>query len=406
MRRWLSSLVSPPSHLSGRFGDLVEGFTPLDVAIRARNWETAKVIIAIANAQYEEPAATAGRDNCDGKLIANVPSHSSFYPPEEHDEEHDEDSDLETDDDISDQLNRKAEIMDISHRVGPIRVPVGPGALFQASPYSSKDSILYWEPLEAAVRAADIEATKQIFALYELCDPPLLDDLGLDHILPSDSPAMLDFFIRKSGIGLGVSEEEEDDPQEIEKPRTYLGLDVHGVKRKDLAKRNDPDAPQWVHRPYHIPLLWSAATEGATKILDWLATPAPLDAYKAFISSASDEDITAKALRTINDLGTQLPELLGFLPNELGETAVLAALVGKQKEEQKLATVKQLYNLSPHLKNTFTASRIKGAELTSILLVCATNCGKGLFDFFLSHGANPMDVDHRGCVVLIYRRFL
>jgi len=80
---------------------------------------------------------------------------------------------------------------------------------------------------------------------------------------------------------------------------------------------------------------------------------------------------------------------------------VFAALLGEYGEEQKgLATVKQLYALSPHLKNTFTASRVKGTELTPILLVCANNCDKDLFDFFLSHGANIMDVDQRGCVVL------
>ena len=388
----------------------MEGFTPLHVAILAGNWETAKVIIAIAMAQYEAPADTVGRDNSDGKLIANVPFHSSFYPPEEYDEECDEGSDMETDDNISDQLNRKAEIMDISHRFSTIRAPVGPYALFRTAPYLSKDSVLYWTPLAAAIRAADVEATKQVLALYELCNPtsPVDPHSQLNNILQSDSPAMLDFFIRKFGFGLGVSEEEEDAPQGIEAakkmPRTYLGLDVHGVKRKDLAKKNDPDAPQRIHKPHHIPLLWSAAIQGATKILDWLATPAPLEAYKAFISSASNEDVIAKALRKIDDLETQLPELLGFLPNELGETAVFAALVGGQKEERKIATMKQLYNLSPHLKNTFTASRVKGAELTPILFVCATNRGKDLFDFFLNHGANPMDVDHRGYVVLTYRR--
>jgi len=324
---------------------------------------------------------------------------------------------METADDISDQLNRKAEIMDISHRFSTIRVPVGPNALFKAAPHLSKDSILYWTPLTAALRAADVEVTKQILALHELCDPPLLVNphWELKNIIQSDSPATLDLFIRKFGFGLGVEEEEVeveevDDPQVIEAmkemPRTYLGLDVHGVKRKDLAKRNDPDAPPRVYRPDHKPLLWSAATEGATKVLDWLATPAPLEAYKAFISSASDEDVIAKALRKIDGLETQLPELLGFLPNELGETAVLAALVGHPKGEQKIATINQLYNLSPHLKNTFTASRVKGAEITPILVVCVNNYSKDLFDFFLSHGANPMDVDHQGYVVLIYRRFL
>jgi hypothetical protein len=181
-------------------------------------------------------------------------------------------------------------------------------------------------------------------------------------------------------------------------PKTYLGLDVHGVKRKDLAKKNDPDAPRRAFRPHHTPLLWFAALNGATQVIDWLATPAPFEAYKAFIASAS-EDVTAKALRKINGLETQLPELLGFLPNELGETAVFATLAGQQKEEQKLAIVKQLYSLSPHLKNTFTASRVKGVEFTPILFTCANNCNKDLFDFFLGQGANPMDIDHRGYVL-------
>ena len=313
---------------------------------------------------------------------------------------------MELADDISDELNRKAEIMDISHRFSTIRVSVRPDVLFGAAPHLSNGGVSSWAPLAAAVHAADVEATKQILALHEFCEPslPVNPHAELENILQSDSPAILDLFIRKFGIGLGVSEEEEDDdPQGNEAikkmPKTYLGLDVHGVKRKDLAKRNDPDAPRRVLQSHHIPLLWSAATKGATKVIDWLATPAPLEAYKAFMTSASEEDVIAKALKKINSLETQLPELLGFLPNELGETAVFAALVGQQKEEQKSAIVKQLYKLSPHLKNTFTASRVKGAELTPILFICAHNCGKDLFDFFLGHGANPTDVDHRGYVV-------
>ena len=332
-----------------------------------------------------------------------------FCFPDTDDEEYDEDSDIGLHDDISDELNRKAEIMDISRHFSTVRVPVGPDTLFRTAPHLFRDSLSYWTPLAAAIHVADADATKQILALHELCDPPfpVNPPAELNNILQSDSPAMLDLFIRKFGIGLGVSEEEEDgDPRAIQMPKTYLGLDVHGAKRKDLAKKNDPDAPRRLHQLHHIPLLWSAAIEGATKIIDWLATPAPLDAYKAFMSSASGEDVIAKSLRKISGLETQLPDLLGFLPNELGETAVFAALMGQQREEQKLAIVKQLYKLSPHLKNTFTASRVKGVELTLILLVCATNCGKDLFDFFLSQGANPMDVDHNGCVVIIYPKLL
>jgi hypothetical protein len=299
--------------------------------------------------------------------------------------------------------------MDISHRFSTVRVPVHPSTLFRGSPHISKDSLSYLAPFAAAVNATDVEAIEQIIALHELCDPPFPVNLHLvlNNILQSDSPALLDLLIRKLGIGLGVSEEDEDDePQgteEVKKmPKTYLGLDVCGVKRKDLAKRNDLDAPRRSHQLNHIPLLWFAATKGASKTIDWLTTSAPLEAYKAFMSCASEGNVIAKALKKFNGLEAQLPELLGFLPNELGETAVFAALLGQQKEEQKLAIVKQLYKLFPHLKNTFTASRVKGAEVTPILLVCGNNYGKDFFDFFLSHGANPMEVDQRRYVILIY----
>lgn len=309
------------------------------------------------------------------------------------------------DDDITDELNRKAEVMDISHRMSTVRVPVVPSTLFRNALHLSGGNMVYQTPLAAAVHAGDVEAANQIISLYKLCEPSfsLNPQTELNNILRHDSPAMLDLFMRKFGIGLGFSEEEEDDPQGTEAiktmPKTYLGLDVHGVKRKDLAKKNDPDAPRRVLQPDHIPLLWSATTMSATKIIDWLATPAPLEAYKAFMSAASEEDMTAKALKKIKDIEAQLPELLGFLPNELGETAVFTALFGER--EKNLAIVKQLYKLSPHLKNTFTTSRVKGVELTPILLVCANYCHKDLFDFFLSQGANPMDVDHRGYVVLV-----
>jgi hypothetical protein len=336
-----------------------------------------------------------------------------FYLPVDCDEDCDEDSNMEFDNDIPDGLNRKAEIVDISHRFSTIRVPVQPDALFRATPHLAKDKISYWTPLAGAVDAIDLEATEQILALHELCDPPfpVRPHSELGNILQRDSPALLDLLIRKFGIGLGVSEEEEDGdpqgPQVVQKvPKTYLGLDVHGVKRKDLAKQNDPNAPRWIQQSNHLPLLWSAATKGANKVINWLATPAPLEAYKAFMSSASKENVIAKALKKFDDLEAQFPELLGFYPNELGETAVFAALLGEQKEEQKLAIVKQLYKLSPHLKNTFTASRVKGVEMAPIMLVCANNYGKDLFDFFLSHGANPMELDHRGYVIFIYPRLL
>ena len=97
VRAEISSFKEYPREVFGAFFvALKDGFTPLYVAILARNWETAKVIIAIAMAQYDALANPFGhdpfgcdpfgrdpfgRDNCDSKLIANVPFHYSFYPP-------------------------------------------------------------------------------------------------------------------------------------------------------------------------------------------------------------------------------------------------------------------------------------------------------------------------------------
>jgi hypothetical protein len=181
-----------------------EGYTPLHVAILSRNWETAKVIIAIAMAQYEEPT-DAGRcnNNSHGELLAGFLPIPHFYLPEEYDEEDDEDSDIELDDDISDELNRKAEIMDISHRFSTIRVPVGPNDLFGVHPHLSLSNggVSYWAPLAAAVHAADVEATKQILALHELCDPsfPVNPHAELENILTkrlSDNPRPLHTQVR------------------------------------------------------------------------------------------------------------------------------------------------------------------------------------------------------------------
>ena len=67
------SCVGPSVAFQDISFDSLEGFTPLRVAILSRNWETARVIIAIATAQYEAPAGVTTYNHSSGKLLARVP---------------------------------------------------------------------------------------------------------------------------------------------------------------------------------------------------------------------------------------------------------------------------------------------------------------------------------------------
>lgn len=133
--------------------------------------------------------------------------------------------------------------------------------------------------------------------------------------------------------GAEANEVDDDDDSKL-----YLGLNVHGKKRKDLAKRGDPNAPTTVDG-HLAPLLWRAATSHSLSIIDYLAGSQPLEAYKHYLDTATKP---AKRLAAISDLGAQLPTLLGFNLNHLGESAVLAAAASNETSGDPLETLKRL----------------------------------------------------------------
>jgi len=98
-----------------------------------------------------------------------------------------------------------------------------------------------------------------------LDQPQQPDASVLDFILKRDSSAILEEYIRHTGEGLALPEEKSSsDVGNVETDydvdfKLYMGLNVHGKKRKDLAKKSDPNAPQTVDAKV-IPLLWRAAT--------------------------------------------------------------------------------------------------------------------------------------------------
>jgi hypothetical protein len=191
----------------------------------------------------------------------------------------------------------------------------------------------------------DFEGFIKIADLYKaLPDPIEFGPNLLLQIIIMDRPEMLDEYIRRTGLGINImaahKEGEEDVPVFNDKNKVYLGLSVHGKKRMDLAKKNDPNADHLDREDF--PLLWKASLAGAQGIVDYLSGDRPLAAYRFYFSSSSEE--RAGKLRQTANLDQVLPEWLGWTINQLGESPLTAAVLGKN-----LALVKKLFAKSPRL---------------------------------------------------------
>jgi hypothetical protein len=237
-----------------------------------------------------------------------------------------------------------------------------------------------------------------------MCEPAItFTESESQTAIYQDNPEMLDFAMRRFGHGIILDteddEEEQDNGGEEKKkkkkiPKMYLGLNFHGRKRKDLASKGDPDAPDTSEKEI-LPPIWTAARHNSEKVLRWLATSGPLEAYKAYMQAAPETDERAQALRRLGvaNLERQLPSLLGATSTRLGENAVLAHLTSVSPE---LKTIKLLFELWPNMKTSFVHQRLEGLNMTPLLYICATNQHKEIFDFFLAQRVDPLVVDYRG----------
>ncbi len=211
--------------------------------------------------------------------------------------------------------------------------------------------------LNHTVRQNDLEGFRHILKLYKTAkDEPLeLDDRTLAQILAYDRSDMLDEFIRRSGLGLSIEirhEDEHGDDEPValnDRNRIYLGLNVHGKKRKDLVRKGDPDAVD-PDAEGDVPLVWRAAQVGANAIVQYLAAERPLAAYKHYAMCHNDE--RALKIRRAN-LEKVLPEWLGWKVNSLGESPYAAAVLSS-----KLDTIKLVFSLkSPTVPKTAMHNR-------------------------------------------------
>ena len=262
---------------------------------------------------------------------------------DDSDDGSDEDEDMD-DDDEPEEIN----FIDIAQRPSEVKTDVAPERLLQ-------QVYLFQDPktkeakncqlLEKAMLDNDFETFVQIADLYKSLPKPLdPPPIAFFWAITYDRPDMLDELIRRTGAGIELPEESlesdettHDDQKKKKLPsKTYLGLNVHGKKRKDLAQKGDPNAPS-LRRNNEFPLLWTAVHEGAEGCVRYLSSERPLSAYQYYASTHSDE--RAKYLRRVQD---QIPKRIGWGLNELNESVVTAAVIG-----DKLGILKMVIDLHP-----------------------------------------------------------
>lgn len=206
------------------------------------------------------------------------------------------------------------------------------------------------KPLDKAIMNNDLEAFLKIYELYHLFPEPIPTKGAEELMVGQDCPEILDEYIRRTGVGIEVAVSTADD-ENTDQPdaasgsanerKMYLGLSVHGKKRKDLAQKNDPDA-QKDDGPA-LPLLWKAFRAGSLKMIDYLSGDGPAAAYK-FYASSNEGDRAEKIRAMLPNFTSALPRLLGWTSSNLNESPLTAALLSGE-----IDVMQKLFEKSPKL---------------------------------------------------------
>ncbi|TFK59821.1 ankyrin, partial [Pluteus cervinus] len=345
------------------------GITPLTVAIANKKWETAKLILAVAMAQYKK------RDEEESFKVSDYTG---------------DDSDSEEEDSMdTDEPDLRINFIDVAKRSSAVQCDVPPKQLLVGKyNFTSKEN----GPLSKAIYDDDFEAFINVGALYTVLPTAIeFEDVHLEGILYNDRPEMLDQIIRWSGLGLddtAVPEPEEKPADAVtEKRKLYLGLNVHGKKRVDLVKQKDPHSGGDALKAIH-PLVWRAARCGAKKIIEYLASDRPLTAYK-FYASTHRNDI-AQRLKYTQNLEKVLPEWLGWTISPLGESPLTSAIMGRNMD-----IIKFLFGKMPKLMGSTLHTKIKFIGYNSLLLATDLHdpTNFDIPEFLLGQSISPVEAD-------------
>ncbi|KAF8335552.1 hypothetical protein F5887DRAFT_921076 [Amanita rubescens] len=296
-------------------GHHLTGITPFSIAVKRRKWDTARLILAIAIAQYEadEKEVVFSVDDMDiGKSAgfnASAVRNLRFIDDDGSDNE----SDCSYGSDATVKQKGKENLyVDVAKRPSTIKCDVMPGLFFMTLRqygYVFDGRYQHETVFNKVIRENDFEAFVKLFNMtINLPTPENISNNLIPLLLSYDRSDMLNELIRRTGEGIDlktVRHEAEDAIPVNDQNKLYLGLKIHGKKRADLARKNDPNAGVEIQGPPLLERVYAA--------------------YRSCAASHSDE--RAERLRSITNLKELLPQWLGFRTNSLGESPLTAAVL-------------------------------------------------------------------------------
>ncbi|KAH9020875.1 hypothetical protein EDB84DRAFT_1441656 [Lactarius hengduanensis] len=382
-----------------RAGRGITRWTPFVVALHRRHWDTARLVLAIAMAQYQPPDSEMDGKN-GGILRGNyhqVPLHRIYLISDDsNSDEREFDSD---EDDYSDYSEEKPiNFTDIAARPSSVRTDVSPMKMLglQTTFLQPGFKHVYCNSLQKAIIEDDFEAFVHILNLYEFAGAAIWpDSRTYNFAVALDRPDMLDELIRRSGVGIPIpsyaAKASGPDSKKAPEERVYLGLKVGGKRRgTDIVNHR-----QTRHKTltYNYDFLRSAIKFGATKVIDYLAGPRPTAAFTHY--AETHDNAIARYLKRIKkrvkDLSTVLPDLLGWKVDELNESPLLCAVI-----DNKIDILKQLFELKPNLMEEALHLRVKTMSFNPLLAAAYYCIGTEIVDLLLEKGCDPSERDFRG----------
>ena len=202
---------------------------------------------------------------------------------------------------------------------------------------------VYCNPLQKAIVENNFEAFVHTLDLYDLAGTAIWPDSGAYSVAVAlDRPEMVNELIRRSGIGIPIpsnAAKGHGARSKVSEERVYLGLKVSGKRRTDIVKHKQTPRKALT---YNYDLLRSTIRFGATKVVDYLAGPRPIASFTHYTETHNDDIV--QYLKSIDNLGVVLPDLLGWQPDELNESPLLCAVINN-----RLDILKQLLLLKPSL---------------------------------------------------------
>ncbi|KAI0263726.1 hypothetical protein BC834DRAFT_290264 [Gloeopeniophorella convolvens] len=369
-----SSTTTVPSAWTGA------GWTPFSVAVHRRHWETARLVLAIAAAQYQSPEEATPFNAAASAIL--------------HDDSDEERDDMDVDSDYGEQAE-EINFTDVAARPSAVRTDVPPSKLleiqYQAVKANGKRAS--YNPIQKAMFDNDFEAFVRILDMQESIGVSVWPEPSpFQYAMSADQPEMVDELIRRSGVGIPIvvdsTQVSKPNPaKKVAEERVYLGLKVGGKRRADLAPPKPKPAK---HTIYNYDILRAAINSGATKVVEYLAGSRPLAAYKYYASTHSDN--IAQYVKSVdNSLEEILPGLLGWEINDLNESPLLSAVI-----HNKLDILKQMFVLKPKLMGEAVHKRVKYVGLNALLVAAYYAVDNAIVDLLLEKGCDPSERDPRG----------